>query len=204
MHWGIADEQCGGSFRWTVKGLSPSYTSPFSPNSLPPRLARNTEQSSICCTAGPAIFQMNNQQNSPCFEQAIFIGTQMGFCMPLSPTERSSFCSLHKKSSPSLAQNHWLKSYLLQSRSSLRLHMFLLWHRLIWNTEPSAKHPILASDVSRTESMQDFFCPRCHVSVLAARNCVATSMHVCIHSLICSAANLQFHIKGRLWSSKTP
>ena len=65
------------------------------------------------------------------FEQAIFIGTQMGFYMPLSPTERSSFCSLHKKSSPSLAQNHWLKFYLLQSRSSLRLHMFLLWHRLI-------------------------------------------------------------------------
>ena len=139
-----------------------------------------------------------------CFEQAIFIGTQMGFYMPLSPTERSSFCSLHKKSSPSLAQNHWLKFYLLQSRSSLRLHMFLLWHRLIWNTEPSAKHPILASDVSRTESMQDFFCPRCHVSVLAARNCIATSMHVCIQSLICSAANLQFHIKGRLWSSKMP
>ena len=136
----------------------------------------------MCYTIGPAIFKMNNQQNSPFFEQTVFIGTQMGFCTPLSPTGSSSFC-LHKKSSPSHAQNHWLESCLLQSGSSLCLHMFLLRHRLIWNMEPSAKHPVLASDVSRAESIQDF-CPRCYVSVLAARNCTATSMYVFIHSCV--------------------
>ena len=31
MYWGIADEQCGDSFRWTMKGLSQTYTCPFSP-----------------------------------------------------------------------------------------------------------------------------------------------------------------------------
>ena len=43
----------------------------------------------MCYTIGPAIFKMNNQQNSPFFEQTVFIGTQMGFCTPLS--ERKFF-----------------------------------------------------------------------------------------------------------------
>ena len=149
---------------------------------LPFKLAHNIEQSSICYTIGPAIFKMNNQQNSPFFEQAVFIGTQMGFCMPLAPTEISSFCSLHKKSSPSLAQSHWLKSYPLQYRSSQCLHMFLLRHKLIWNMEPSAKHPILASDVSRAETIQDFFCPRC--CFCSGSSKLHYHIQVCMYSFI--------------------
>ena len=53
LYWGIADEQCCGSFRWTAEGLSHTYTCIHSPpNSLPYRLAYNIEQSSMCYTIG--------------------------------------------------------------------------------------------------------------------------------------------------------
>ena len=53
LYWSIANEQCHDSFRWTVKGLSHTYTCIHSPQTpLPSRLTHNTEQSSLCSTVG--------------------------------------------------------------------------------------------------------------------------------------------------------
>ena len=54
LYWSIADSQCCDSFRWTAKGLSHTYTCTHSPpNSLPSRLPRNIEQSSMWYKVDP-------------------------------------------------------------------------------------------------------------------------------------------------------
>ena len=56
----MASQQWCDSFSWTVKGLSHTYTCihthPQTP--LPSRLPHDTEQSSLCCPAGPCCFSM--------------------------------------------------------------------------------------------------------------------------------------------------
>ena len=56
-----ADERCSDSFRWTAKGLSPTYTCPLS---LPSRRPRDTEQRPLCCTAGSGWLSILNREIS--------------------------------------------------------------------------------------------------------------------------------------------
>ena len=55
------NKQCGGSFRWTEKELSHTYTYIHSlPNTLPFRLPHNIEQSSMCYTVGLYLLSILN------------------------------------------------------------------------------------------------------------------------------------------------
>ena len=70
LYWNIADEQCWNSLRWTAKGLRHTYTCTHSPPApLPSRQPRDTEQSSLCCPAGPRWFSMLNTAVCPCPSQ---------------------------------------------------------------------------------------------------------------------------------------
>ena len=68
--WSIANWQCCDCFRWTAKGLS--HTSAgihSSQHPHPPRLPRNTEQSSTCYPVGPCWLSILNTAVCTCPSQ---------------------------------------------------------------------------------------------------------------------------------------
>ena len=85
------------SFRWTVKRLSHPYRCICSPpNSPPSRLPCDTEQSPLCCPAGPCWFSMLNTAVCPCPSQTPWLSLPPSFPLGtirlLQRIEQSSLC----------------------------------------------------------------------------------------------------------------
>ena len=69
LYWSI-NKQCCNSSRWTVEGLSHTYTCIHSPlKPLSSRLPHNTEHSSLCYTVGPCWLSILNIAVYTCLSQ---------------------------------------------------------------------------------------------------------------------------------------